>query len=327
MNIYKVRNNLNETCAECYKREVVSYSKLKHLKICILNELKYFTTALDFCFNNKVKIFLIIDVAINVFSHCFPVLLAKPLIQYTFIAYNAISTLLIYYSYYKSFLEMDKALTKHHSDHSSQNIQNENVVAFFSAMSLPDKGVINQIEKNKRVITTYWDTIQDIEEGINNIYKNNNQIEQLWIFSHGTKFYITGNEEDIHEFNVDRLHTVFSKLSPKTTIVILACNTAKEIPNKLNIAQRIAKVAQGRIVIAPSEALSTADVICTETDVHKVKFNITVWKSSQKRIHSALYLLRPLINILPDAISPFATLDITKQYQFTALQHQLSQTA
>ncbi len=313
MKIYNNESSVNETCPECYAREAISYSKLKHYKIYLISNLKdLFTPIIEIYKKNKLLYLtsIIIDIALSFFAITFPLLVTPRILQLSKIA----NTLVFSYLYYTNSVVRKLA----YSDHNELNIQNEPVVAVLQGMSLPCTLVIKQIEKSKRVIKKEWNTIHDIEQAVSSICKQNNRIEELWISSHGSKWHIASDEEPIDEYNVEKLRPIFSKLSPNATIVLLTCGAAGEVSNNLNIAQRIVEVAQGRVVIAASQSISNANVIYKE---HATAFKITTWKSTQKPIHKAFYLLEPLINILPDVINPFTKLDVTTKYQLRELHH------
>jgi hypothetical protein len=75
----------------------------------------------------------------------------------------------------------------------------------------------------------------------------------------------------LHKENVDQLESSLQKLDPQALIILGSCQTAGVSNQGENIAQRIAKYANGRKVIAPAENTSSLAIMINPQTL-QVKF-------------------------------------------------------
>ena len=127
-----------------------------------------------------------------------------------------------------------------------------------------------QLEKKYPLAFKNISNINQFSEAIDESIQQNNKIKVLWIRAHGSPQSMTLGKADneneylaiagiagkrISIFNVQQLEESLKKLDPQAVIVLQSCATAKQIKNGWeNIAQKIARIAEGRKVICATDS-------------------------------------------------------------------------
>ncbi len=162
--------------------------------------------------------------------------------------------------------------------HDGTNVNNQDVILYISS-KYDSNGAITMLstglrklmfQKKYQIVFKEASSLDDIQQVIENLKKQNNHIHSLWISAHGNpeSIYLqeTGNyNADVSNGRIlenfpARAHTIaqkkikrcFSQLDKDSTIVLASCSTGKvDADGKINIAQTIATYAPGHRVIAP----------------------------------------------------------------------------
>ena len=123
------------------------------------------------------------------------------------------------------------------------------------AFQQDQRNLFNQIQKKYAIAYEKVSDIEDIAESINRVLQNNNKIKAIWLRAHGNPQGICLDKHswlDIH--NVALLKHHFRQIDPNGFIILDACSTGgKPSRGSLNIAHKIARVVEGRTVIASSQ--------------------------------------------------------------------------
>ncbi len=163
-------------------------------------------------------------------------------------------------------------------------------------------------------------TMQEIQKACEEIKAAGQKIEQLWIDAHGTNDEIQLRDERIHLLNVHKLKPAFELLEKDASIVLFSCSTAKplkELPEEETIAEKIARVAGGRQIIAATEDISLCNLEINSSHLLPVpRFNKIMWRFGE--ISSTSLFFHEFISFfsfLPNWLNPIRRVDLTRCFK------------
>lgn len=189
-----------------------------------------------------------------------------------------------------------------------KGVHDKDVILFVSskydnngAISLFPPGFIKVLlQKKYKIVLKEVSSLDDIQDAIELMKKQNNHIHSLWINAHGnSKGFSLDQTEDIRQdvlngravlnntnpafFNVrEKIKNSLSSLDKDSVIVLQSCSTGNvDSEGKINIAQTIASAVPNHRVIAPTQDIA---LIGTEVrDLEKMDIRFRCNKRSLNR--------------------------------------------
>lgn len=146
-------------------------------------------------------------------------------------------------------------------NHAIDKVANSDVVLVLEAkhdhnstFQEDQRNIFYKVKKKYALAYEKVSGLGDIAKSIDRVIMRNNRIKAIWIRGHGNPISIClDKKSDLNIWNVALLKYHFRHLDPHGCIILDSCSTGgKNSREELNIAQKIALLAKGRKVIAPS---------------------------------------------------------------------------
>ncbi|MDF2549987.1 MAG: hypothetical protein K0S07_1054 [Chlamydiales bacterium] len=170
---------------------------------------------------------------------------------------------------------------------SLSHFQNQEVTLFFTSISDHNQALqyglpnIEKMQKHTNLVFKEIGSIQDIAQTIFQLKQQNISIRNLWLATHGSKDSLSLNTQPQISYSTaspDNHHLLLKRsleqLTPDATIIVSGCSTGHiDIEGATSIAQKIASLAPGRTVIAPTQnSCSKGHVVQWQEGKLSVKF-------------------------------------------------------
>lgn len=177
-------------------------------------------------------------------------------------------------------------------NHALDGIENQKVVLvleaktdYNGAFQFDQRDIFNKVNKKYSVVFETISDIYDVAAIIDRALENNNNIKAIWFRAHGEPQGMQLDDDNcITMENIYLLKKHFKKINPKGYIILDSCSTGGVNDNgENNIAQKIAGLAKGRIVIASSDTTNPFSIQVGEKNPLDVKM-WAVHKSSKNCI-------------------------------------------
>ncbi len=181
--------------------------------------------------------------------------------------------------------------------------------------SLPNQLSFYSLVRYKEVAT-----MQEIQKACEEMKAAGQKIEQLWIDAHGSNDGIQLKDERIHAFNVHKLKPAFELLENDASIVLFSCSTAKplkELPKEETIAEKIARIAGGRKIIAATEDICLHNLEIDPSHPLPVpRFSKIMWRFGEVSSLSLFFHeFIPFFSFLPNWLNPIRRVDLTRCFK------------